>query len=454
MKKLLIILTIIGFITTNTYGFFCDNNGGAIDDTQKDPICEQTPQVIEEYIQDMVYVISLLPVSKNEYKNIDWLWSKALDTINWAYQTTEQIFSDFWTDFFSNFKILFQDKQIVRDRLKILNLKEYISNKVIKNMKWSMNNNVDEETLKKIRQYTDQKKSFVIKFKWNTFKEVTNYIWTNQQAVEDIYYNITRQWNDSKDASRNTKSKEWIFEINQEHINELSKAIEQAYYKDGQIANCNTTWDSFIWKVKEVVCTYWDKKTDEAIERSQCNYDRLRSVLFWEQNGSSWKCGNVQPVKEAIPLKDRIKFNPYGLGKIENDAKEMVNFLTWTFNDTVKWVGDLFNSKSQATSDVQVPITQEPSQLYKNMLKVNLYQAANRTNTALDQVNDKLSKVESSRYTHDMTRNFTNISQKVFKLRKKIDGAWEDYEDSAAWKLTEACNNQSPYIWECKKTKQ
>ena len=453
MKKLIIIFAIISLVSTNSYGFFCDSNGWAIDNSQKDPICEQTPEVIEEYIQDMVYIISMLPINETKYKNVEWLWSKALDTVGGAAQTTEQIFSDFGTNFFSNFFILFQDKQIVRDRLKILNLKEYLSNKVMKNIKWNLNNSIDAETLKKIKQYTDEKKSFVIKFKWTTFKEVTNYIWTNQQAVEDIYYNITRQWDDGKDATKNTKSKEWIFEVNQKHINELSKAIEQAYYKDGKIPNCNTTWDSFIWKVKEVVCTFGQKKTDDALERFSCNYDRLRAALFWEQNGSTWKCGNVQPAK-MIPLKDRIKVNPYSLWKIEKDAKEMAHFLTWTFNDTVKWVWDLFNSKAEATSDVKVPITQNPSKLYKSMLEANLAQAANDTNTALDQVNDKLSKVESSRYTHDMTRQFSIIWQKVFKLRKEIDGAWEDYEDSAAWKLTEACNNQSPYIWECKKTKQ
>ena len=444
-KTLTFIIFILGL--NISFWFTCNGNWGAEDESQKPPICDQTPKVIDQILEDETYVINLLKNSSDN-KDAEWLGSKALGTVVWAYKTSEQVFTDFWTDFFSNFKTLFEDKYIVRDWTKLLWFKQYISTKVLDSIqKKSLNQLIDKDTLEKIKEYTKEKDTFVLEFNATTYQEAYNYLRTNHQALESSFYNTNIKWDANYEVKWKINSKSVIFKPNQEHLEKINNEIKKAYFINWAKPSCNNTWDEFIKKVKEVVCKYGKKKTDNALDRFSCNYKRLRNALYWEQNDVAW-CGTTK-LAPFVPLDQRVKFE--WMWKIQKMAEEMKNFADKA-KAIWKEVGEMMKTK-KVSSQMWIVVDQQPTEIAKNRLITNLWDSSSDILRERDSATKMFTNIESSRYTQHITTDIVKLSHKNFDVRVKVDNddgtAWE-YDESAAWYATQACLNQSPYVWDCK----
>jgi len=443
-----IVLILILILTINfSYWFTCNNDWTAEDNTKKAEICEKTPDVINNYIQDYKYIISIIWNSWNNNEDKEWLWWKVFNNIWWSYKTNEEIFTDFWIDFFNNFKILFEDKYIVRDWTKLINLKQYITKKVSNSvLSLSLSNTIEKNKLTQIRNYIKQKDSFIIPFIWNSYKELYHYLRVNQQIVEYIYYNIIVKWDEKVDLEKKLKNRWDEFWISKDHLNSFVEKIKKDYFKEWKTPSCNKRWDSFILKFKEVVCKYWVHKTNTAIDRFECNYRRLRNALYWENTNIAW-CGRNKIITE--PVQNRIVW--LWQWKIQKTATEFKNFI----DDTEKlWnnIADMFKTE-EVTSNIQVENTQRPKEIFKNMLITNIANTSEELVKAKATSAQDFTNIEASRYTHNITKQIVEAINKSYKIRVELDWAdnWE--EDSTEWYLVETCLNQSPHWGKCKKSR-
>jgi len=448
MKKLILIFSIPIFITTS-FSFTCNEDWNSIDNSPKYPICENTPNVIENYLSNITYIINLIPKwEKQKIKNIEWLWNSTLNTVIWAYEISENIFTDFGTNFFANFLILKEEKYIVRDWTKLLWIKNYISKKMLNKIKSiNINSNIPADNLEKIKNLISNNNSFVLKFYWTSYKELYNYIWSNQQAVEDVFFHLVVKNDDNFDLVKNVKNN-WRYDINQEHLNFMINQLKNAYKPWWKTPSCDTTWKQALDKIKYIVCNYWKKKTNEALDRFSCNYKRLRNALFWEHNEAN--CGSVQ-LKPFVPLNQRVKI--YWINKIMKDARERYEEIKNRLQEYDNQISDTMKTK-KLNSNLWVSIEQKPFNIDKNMMLTNLSDISEKIIEEKNTLTKKLSDIEPSRTTHNITLKIVNIAKNLYIIRKNIDGAWDDYEETAAWYMTETCNNQSPYVWKCKKTKK
>jgi len=440
-KKILIIIILLLQINSFSLSAFCDIDQN---ESKSNPICSESPEKIDNYIEDMVYLISLIPSNKTEYKNIDWLWSKALDTVLWAVWISLVVFTDVWWEFFSNFFVIFKDQAIVRDWTKIVGLKWYISAKAIDNInEGSLNQKV--KNIEQIRDFTKNSPNFFISLEWDSYKDLYRFLWRNQQIFERIFFSVVVRWEFPDDTLQYIEDNWSTSTINKEKILKMANYLETTYKN----INCNTTWEDFIKKVKDIVCVYWKDKTQEAIDNINCNYDRLRKALYGE--ASDGKCGSIQ-LKPALSGNERIKLNwetdlKKWFWKVIKQFDELKNVKT-KLNEYKSDIWQMF--ESQPIYQEKIPPKQEPTKVDKDLLISNLENASNIVIEDDDKIGKKLIEVDTSDFTHNITQQAVEVSKNIFEVSKLIDGAWIDYKESAAWKATDTCLNQSPFIWDCK----
>jgi len=466
IKKILVFISIL-FLTTYSFAFDCSKNWQAIDNSPKPPVCEQTPQVIETYISDNIYLINLVASWKPNYtKDVKGLWSKALNTLN-TLTITSDVLQSFFPNFFGNFQILFEEKFIVRDRVKLINFKEYISTKVNSSLdKGWLNESLSQEELTQISKYIKIKDSFFLVFKWSTKKELYKYLWKNQILMETIYYDLIVEKKDKNQVIWEIKDKiqaeEWILE---NHLNAIVNKVKNVYFSNnGSLPACSTSYQEALNKIKVIVCKYGVKKVDDVSKRFKCNYNRLKEALWMWTVSNNYNCGSAQ-LAPNIPLKDRVKVNVSwwewftdAVTEIVNTARNTTEEIKNTFDEEAikkrAGISDSFNKQQDANTAMNIKVTQKPAELYKNMMITSIKQTSDKVIKNRDLMTDKLQKANSNPYGWWVTQKFVKLSKKIHKIIKKIDGDKLGSEWTIADNLGQACENQSPYVWNCRKTKK
>lgn len=466
IKKIIVSMYIL-FLLSFSIAFDCSKDGQAIDNSPKPPICEQTPQVIETYLSDSMYLINIASNWKPNYtKDVAGLWSKALNTLN-TFEITNNVLWTFFPNFFWNFKILFEEKYIVRDWTKLINFKEYISTKVNSSLsKWWLDESLSKEQLTNISKYIKTKNSFFMVFKWTTKKELYKYLWKNQILMETIYYDLVREKKDkNKVTSEITDKIQGEEGILKEHLNNVVNKLKSTYFSNNwNLPSCSTSYQQALQKIKIIVCKYWVNKVDDISKRFKCNYNRLKDALWLGTVSNNYNCGSVQ-LAQNVPLKDRVQVNVHGLEwlkrasegilkAVNNATEEIKNAFDEEAIKKRAGISDSFNKNQDVNTAMNIKVTQKPAELYKNMMISSIKQTSDKVIKNRDLITRKLQQANSNPYGWWATQQFVKLSKKIHKMIRKIDGDKLDDEWTIEDNLVKACENQSPYVWTCRKTKK
>jgi len=425
---------------------------------EKLPICYNSPKVVNKYLQDMVYIMSLVSSKKSNSSWLWALWKKALDTGLWSLGVATMFASNGVWNLFQNFLIIFKEPDVVRDRVKITNFQQYITDKTLKiASKWMLNQNIKDLT--KIKNYIRWNDSFIISFDWTTYKELFIYLWKNQLFFEKIYYDkIVSKENISfieNSIVSNIIKNNSNFVVNSNSLMSLDQKFN--VYK----TECNTSWADFQADLKHVICSVWWKKLKKANKRFTCNYSRLEKALFGIWSG--WNCWSVKLVEKAKSWSERFKSKVkvewiWTLSYWNKDIKNWWNPDTASLNQMSKdikkyswlwnWIKEIWNNYANMFDYTEiwmnVSLDDYAVKKQENFINSNLQAVIQDENT----VWVDLAWVEAGKATHNITLLFPQISQQIDKIRQKI---WKSVsENGTIYKnIEKTCQNQSPQKWNC-----
>jgi len=477
-KKIVFLISFIIFsLPFFWFALDCSNLG---QNKTKPPICTSSPEVINKYLQDMVYIISLVNNAKSNSSWLWALWNKIKDTWLGSLWVVTMFSSNGVWNFFQNFSIIFKDTHfsiifkdphIVRDRVKITNFQQYITKKALKiASKWILNQNI--ENIKEIINYIKWKDSFIISFNWSTYKDLFRYLWKNQLFFEKVYYdkivlkdNInTIESNIISDNKKNNLN----YIVNSNSLLNLDNKLKVYDTKE-----CNTSWNDFVADLKHVICTIWWDKLSKANKRFKWNYRRLLYVLnlWWSDDKKHaddkkyaddfWSVAYVETWvgRNRLKFKAKVEWiwtlsywntkdwdpnwwttDKESLKKIAKDLKKYSWILGW-----IKEIWSELNpsnwnkNKNFKVSPVDYAITKQIDFVNTNLQAV------------IDDSNDvktMLAWVEPWKATHGVTLLFPQISKEIDNIRNKIGKTVTD--DGTIYKnIEKTCQNQSPQRWNC-----
>ena len=449
MKKIVLFIILSSFLSWISFWWFCDSN-----QTQEPPkpdVCNSSPDWLENYLENAVSLISKINTSKKAQWP-SWLWSQAWQTPVWAVWVAT-FFSVAWLwNFFQNFYVIFQDNHIVRDWVKLIDFKQYITKYFLK-ASWNGILNKNVYNLAKIKSQIKNSDSFILTG-WNlkTYWETLEYIWINQVLIEKIYFEEVVNWwiwvikniktNDTiKDIMDNMKDNT-KYTIDKKKLIKLIWIIEKTYYQNWKKIECSSTWSDFIKAIHNIVCNIWADKASKAIDRFSCNYERLKYALWlW---GSEWNCWSVK-LKDRIPLKDRVKIN-WG-----EKAKENLQELGKVISDKIPakihdWLSNLFQSYK---TDTQYKSKHNINNLELTTLKNSLKDIDKKITNDKDNVNSLITHIEPGTFTHNTTIMFPEISYEIYQIRQIL---WIDNnnKNTILDNTATACENQSPSGGKCR----
>jgi len=449
MKKIVLFIILSTFLYWVSLWWFCDKTPPKI--PPKPDVCNASPEWLENYLENAVYIINKIDTNKKTQWP-SWLWSQAWQTPVWAVWVTT-FFSVAWLwNFFQNFYVIFEDNHIVRDWVKLINFKQYIT-KYFLQASWNGILNKNIENLDEIKNKVKQTDSFILTG-WNfkTYKETLKYIWNNQVLIEKIYFEEVVNWWiwNIKDIENNKNIKDIIasikdntkYTINKNKLQKLISNIRKTYYENWQKIECSSTWADFIKSIHNIVCNIWADKVSEAIDRFSCNYERLKYAL--NLGGSEWNCWSVK-IKDWIPLKDRVKIN--WLTKAKANLKELWKVISDKISAKIHdWLSDLFQSQKTNTTYTS---KHNVSNLELDTLKNKLESIDTKIKDDKDNVNSVITHIEPGTFTHNTTIMFPEISQKIYQIRKILWISNND-KDTILDNTATACENQSPFGGKCR----
>jgi len=416
--------------------------------SSKAPICTSSPDFIDKYFSDNINILNSISWKTNSSSWLTALWAKTLQTTLWTVWITLMFWSLWIWNFFQNFYILKEDPNVVRDWTKIINFKQYITKKtLLASRKSILTENIDEKIINQIKSSNN----FVFgTYKLHTYKDLFSYLWKNQIAFEQIYYDKIVLLDKKDEIINQTILYNTGEEINLIHLNTIISKINNNYFKWNQKIECNNPFNDFIDAIKNITCNLWWDKLSKASKRFSCNYNRLLNALnlWW----SEWNCWNVK-LKKGLSLTDRLKVN----ASIEWVWKIMSNnsFTTgWKelWNNIKKWFNSVLDWMKKIKNTILHPINKYNTITWDNTIINNTYfnnqieYIQSQIETDYNETTKKLTSIEPWLVTNDTTKLFPEISQNIYKIINKID-------DNIVWiyELTaKACENQSPSAWDCR----
>lgn len=451
MKKILLFTILLSFLAWVSFSWFCDAT--PTQTPPKPPICNNSPDWLENYLENVSYIVDKIDISKKE-KWPSWLWSQTWKTPVWAVKISRFFISNGFSSFFQNFYIIFEDNHIVRDWTKLIDFKKKI-NKYFLQANWNsiLNKNIDNQ--KEIQNKITQYSTFIVKWNFKTYKEVLKYIWINQLIIEQIYFKEIVKWwiSNINDIKNNDTIKDIIsnmkdntqYTIDQNKLKKLIIQIKNTYYKDGKKIECSSTWGHFIKAIHNIVCNIWSDKTDKAIDRFECNYNRLEYTLGL--SGNEWNCWSVQG-KDWVSLKDKIKVN--WLWETKSKTQELWKIISDKIPTKINaWLSSLFQSQGNEETNATDNMKHNISNLKLEQLKSKLNTTADTITEDKDAVNSMITKVEPGAFTHNTTKTFPQISNQIQQIRKKIWGS-NNGKNTILNNTATACENQSPFGGKCR----
>ncbi len=433
---------------------------------EKPPICYSSPEIVDKYLQDMVYVISLVSNAKSNSSGLWALWKKVWDTWIWSLAVATMFASNWLWNFFQNFIIIFKWPDIVRDRVKITNFQQYITKNALElSSKWILNQNISNLTA--IKNYIKLKDSFIIEPDWiTTYKDLFKYLWQNQILFEQIYYEKVVLKDSVNAINHNVIStllSNWYkFPINSNALFYVGNKFD-IYNK----YNCNTFFDDFKKNLKHIICSVWWKELSKANDRFKCNYNRLLYVLeLWPKPKN--QCWSVA-IAKWIPLSKRVKSKvsvewiwtlSYNNEWIQNWWTEDTQALNQMSKDLKKyswlinWIKELWselnpsNWKAYKTFTWNVSPADYAIAKQTDFINYNL----NAVISDYNEVKNITNWLEPWNATHWITTLFPQISQQIDEIRQKI---WKSVseKDTIYKNLEKTCQNQSPQKWNCSYSK-
>jgi len=418
------------------------------------PICNSSPHELTDYFSSITSVLNQLDINFTTNSS-SWfwaLWEKIAQT--WAW--TIALFMTFWIDgflhnIFPSFKIIFHEPYVVRDWVKLINFKKYITQTFLKAAsKWILKEKIPSQTLEKIKATIKSNPYFLHEPEFQTYQQFFKYIRTNQQDIESLYLLIIPR-------IVNKPSLTTTFPINQQHLADIAKKFNKYLDSNYKEYQCDIDLQKAIKKIKEIIKL--SKKSKWAVDRFECNYKRLKNVLFWTP--FNWNCWNVKLVEwRHIWVKWQIKVQ--GAWKIlvnavTNDGKK--TFDTSNFNPSFRFswklwnnIKESFDSKTSETNFAKYSETKFINEI--KIITTNIKNQKEKASTILLHV--------SSEFTQNLTPQFPTLSEKIWiwictidtkypwcnnlpsNTKNKLPQKWI-YQN-----LVETCENQSPFIWRCR----
>lgn len=451
MKKILLFTILSITLSWFSFWWFCERTASS--EADKPEICYSSPDWLENYLESAVYIINRIDVTQKAQWPI-WLWQQAWQTPVWA-AWISVTFALYWLwNFFQNFFVVFEDKHIIRDWIKLIDFKQYITKYFVR-ASWNgiLNKNIDNQS--EIQNKIEQSKFFILKWQVKTYTDVLKYVWANQLLIEKIYFEEVVGWwiwditnNNTNSTIEDIAQKLNIssnYTIDNNKLQDLISQIRNDYYKEWEKIECSWTWRNFLKAIHNIICNIWATKVQEATERFKCNYERLKYALnlWW----SNWNCWHV-PIKDWIPLKDRIKFK--WLWKIKDKIEELWKILSQSIPTEVNdWISDLYQTENRSYTEIPTNSI-DKEKIKKAKLRGNLNRVWNTIIEDNNEVNSAITNVEPGSFTHNTTSTFTNISHQIYNARKNI---WINNDKDTIFDNTAtACENQSPFGWKCRPT--
>lgn len=421
--------------------WFCDKTSSE-SAPAKAPICQNWPQFIERYLSDASNLISSASPWKKGTKVKD-LWHEALNTSVWAYEISKSFANAWLWNFHQNLTIISQDSHIIRDWSKIVNYKKYISKLYMKIAKeWDLIQDITNknEILQKIKNWS----MFLLNPDWkiNSYQDLFEYVWINHVLLEKIFHEKIESWAVKIEEMIAKESKKIGYSIELEKAKHFLEAIDNTYYKEWKKLECSKSRDNFIRHMNNIVCNIWDKDSKEAVERFNCNYQRLKSVLWlWWSEGNCWS----EELKEWVPMNERIMFNWWW------EIAEIMTEMWKIIKEDIPWATkDAMNAMFPPRKDCRVDDcgkeTYDSNNIASSKYKSQMWVVTEQIIQDNNEVNSILSNVESSEFTHNTTIDFPKISEQIRRIRENV----EKKEDSIFENTAQACENQSPYGKKCR----
>ena len=314
------------------------------------PVCSGISPTLSNYITNIESIITAITVTqKISESNVD---SELYGTIDqwlspivwWAWNIWNIIFDNmpiwWWTDFFSNYMILSRSYPVLRDRNKLIPMKNKISKKIQEVWLAGMLNKTLEPWLRNQIVQKTAKMPLMVKNEENIrYWDIMKAIWLNQISMEKIFL----EWTTPDADLWQTKTFDWlkmqISKKNLERFIKLNKNIltlSNSLYKYYETANeCTQYWQEFMdkaWWLEKSTNNWWKK----AIDTYNSAYIKVKDALvLWIPSAiPDWEAGFF--IDEPVP-KDLTKS---GFGNY-NQAKKnqtIIESLHNNINTQFNWV--------------------------------------------------------------------------------------------------------------------
>ena len=265
-------------------------------------ICSATPEKLTNYFSSIINLLNKAK-SSNPTNNwwLVWLWQKTLQNGIWWASILLFFTFDWLSNFFQNFFVIFHQSYIVRDWVKLINFKPYLTNKFLELWKngW-LYKPLSDKIKSSLKEQEKSNIFFVLKFVWNNYKDFIKYLRKNQLALEELYFKIVV----NKEISNcNNLDSTFIkeiepllgdFPISKQNLQKVCTFFKTAYLQ--------SNWQEFICdkSLKETKKELSKLKnfsiiSSDTAKRFKCNWQRLKNALFWST--ISPECQNYWSVK-------------------------------------------------------------------------------------------------------------------------------------------------------------
>ncbi len=436
-------------------------------------VCNSSPQILIQYFSN---VLSLLEKTNSSAPNKTlkekWqaLWKKEVKEWLWNFRLLS-LLSINWLkfDFMSSIYILTHERYIVRDWTKLVNFKNYIS-KTYEDLakKHVIDVNIPKWLLGWIKSTIESNVFFIHKpNNLKTYWDVIKYVWDNHQDVENMFFKLVMY-------KEKIKLKELIqkpYPVDKNHYNELYNILLNAYLdSDKKEFQCDKNVDKSLKRIKDVFKI--SKKSKKAIERFKCNYKRLKAKIFWYPAPN---CSKKSLTKSwHLELKSKASAEwvwKLFLDSITETGTKLIN--TMNFHPEKDFLEQPFRKiKNYLIKKIYLKTKDKWNKFqHKTVETPNIWWES--FVNEIDFLSKKIiaQKLESSRllikvdptFTHDIAPKFTEISFRIWKAICMIDSKhpwcddsvnrWIKFTIPKRWiyqNLVETCENQSPFIWDCR----
>jgi len=430
---------------------------------QISPICNSSPHELTDYFSSITSVLNQLDINSTTNSS-SWfwaLWEKIAQT--WVWSIT--LFMTFWIDgflhnIFPSFKIIFHEPYVVRDWVKLINFKKYITQTFLKAAsKWILKEKIPSQTLEKIKATIKSNPYFLHEPEFQTYQQFFKYIRTNQQDIESLYLLIIPR-------IVNKPSITTTFPINQQHLADIAKKFNKYLDSNYKEYQCDIDLQKTIEKIKEVIKL--SKKSKWAVDRFECNYQRLKNVLF--ESEIKKECKSYGAVQLAQTVDKRISTsihiqNKKELKEIRNLIKSAIRKL---FAKSAQTKNNPKETKQEKTKEKEEKKIVEFSSYQEDLFISEIEKLTKKMQIQKHNWSTALISVDP--VFANLTPQFPTLSEKIWIWICTIDTEYpwcNDLPSNTKNKLTsntknkssqkeiyqnlvETCENQSPFIWRCR----